>query len=45
MHEAITAGEPWRAEWLMREHISSVKASLIRALAARNGDQADEPST
>jgi DNA-binding GntR family transcriptional regulator len=45
MHEVIIAGEPWRAEWRMREHISSVKGSLIRALAARNGDQADEPST
>jgi GntR family transcriptional regulator of vanillate catabolism len=44
IHEAIIAGEPWRAEWLMREHVSSVKGSLIRA-AARNGDQADEPST
>jgi GntR family transcriptional regulator of vanillate catabolism len=41
MHEVIIAGEPWRAEWLMREHISSVKGSLIRALAARNGDQAN----
>ncbi len=37
IYEAIIAGEPWRAEWLMREHISSVKGSLIRALAARNG--------
>jgi GntR family transcriptional regulator, vanillate catabolism transcriptional regulator len=45
IYEAIIAGEPWRAEWLMREHISSVKGSLIRALSARNGDQADEPST
>ena len=48
IYEAIIAGEPWRAEWLMREHVSSVKGSLIKALAARNGDQADqtdEPST
>jgi GntR family transcriptional regulator of vanillate catabolism len=48
IYETIIAGEPWRAEWLMREHVSSVKGSLIRALAARNGDQADqtdEPST
>jgi GntR family transcriptional regulator of vanillate catabolism len=40
IYEAIIAGEPWRAEWLMREHVSSVKGSLIRALAARNADQA-----
>jgi GntR family transcriptional regulator of vanillate catabolism len=48
IYEAIIAGEPWRAEWLMREHVSSVKGSLIRALAARNADQADQtdrPST
>jgi Transcriptional regulators len=48
IYEAIIAGEPWRAELLMREHVSSVKGSLIRALAARNADQADQtdrPST
>jgi len=48
IHEAIIAGEPWRAEVLMREHVSNVKGSLIRALAARNADQADQtdrPST
>jgi DNA-binding GntR family transcriptional regulator len=45
IYEAIIAGEPWRAEWLMREHVSSVKGSLIRAPAARNGDQTDQAST
>jgi GntR family transcriptional regulator of vanillate catabolism len=29
--EAITSREPWRAEMLMREHVASVKASLIRS--------------
>jgi GntR family transcriptional regulator of vanillate catabolism len=38
IHEAIIAREPWRAEMLMREHVSSIKASLIRALAERNAD-------
>jgi GntR family transcriptional regulator of vanillate catabolism len=42
IYEAIIAGEPWRAEMLMREHVSSVKGSLIKALAARNGDQTDQ---
>jgi GntR family transcriptional regulator, vanillate catabolism transcriptional regulator len=45
IYEAIIAGEPWRAELLMREHVSSVKGSLIRALAARNADPTDQPST
>src|SRR5712664_2045626 len=36
IYEAIMAGEPWRAEMLMREHVSSVKASMLRAMAARN---------
>jgi GntR family transcriptional regulator of vanillate catabolism len=40
IYEAIIAGEPGRAEWLMREHVSSVKGSLIRAPTARNADQA-----
>jgi len=34
IYEAILAREPWRAEILMREHVSSVKAALIKALAA-----------
>src|SRR6202051_3406070 len=39
IYEAIVAQEPWRAEMLMREHVSSVKASLIRSLAERKPDQ------
>ncbi len=42
IHEAIVAREPWRAEMLMREHVSSIKASLIRALAERNADHPGE---
>src|SRR6202140_1231030 len=38
IYEAIMAGEPWRAEMLMREHVSSVKTSLIKAMAERSGD-------
>jgi GntR family transcriptional regulator of vanillate catabolism len=34
--EAILAREPWRAEILMREHVSGVKASLIKSLSARD---------
>jgi GntR family transcriptional regulator, vanillate catabolism transcriptional regulator len=41
IYEAIVAREPWRAEMLMREHVSSVKASLIRSLTERNADQPD----
>jgi GntR family transcriptional regulator of vanillate catabolism len=41
IYEAIIAQEPWRAEMLMREHVSSVKGSLLRAMAARNKEQAD----
>jgi GntR family transcriptional regulator of vanillate catabolism len=33
--EAVMARDPWRAELLMREHVSGVKASLIRSLSAR----------
>jgi len=36
IYEAIMAREPWRAEMLMREHVASVKASLIRSLADHN---------
>src|ERR1700737_1669507 len=42
IYEAIIAGETWRAEMLMREHVSSVKGSLLRAMAARNREQADQ---
>ena len=42
IYEAITAREPWRAEMLMREHVASVKASLIRSLAERSADVATE---
>ncbi|OPY97037.1 hypothetical protein A5906_39900 [Bradyrhizobium sacchari] len=30
--EAIVGREPWRAEMLMRDHVASVKSSLIRSL-------------
>ena len=33
--EAITSHEPWRAEMLMREHVASVKASLIKSVTRR----------
>jgi GntR family transcriptional regulator, vanillate catabolism transcriptional regulator len=36
IYEAITAREPWRAEMLMREHVSSVKASLVKSLTERS---------
>ena len=42
IYEAIVAREPWRAEMLMREHVSSIKASLIRSLSERNADQGGE---
>ena len=32
--EAIVGREPWRAEMLMRDHVGSVKASLIRSLSS-----------
>jgi GntR family transcriptional regulator of vanillate catabolism len=37
IHEAIVAREPWRAEILMREHVSGVKASLVKSLTGRGG--------
>jgi GntR family transcriptional regulator, vanillate catabolism transcriptional regulator len=37
IHEAIVAREPWRAEMLMREHVSGVKASLVKSLTGRGG--------
>ncbi len=35
IYEAIMASEPWRAEAVMREHVSSVRASLIKSLTHR----------
>jgi GntR family transcriptional regulator of vanillate catabolism len=40
IYEAIMAREPWRAEILMREHVSGVKSSLVKSLIER-GEQAD----
>ena len=31
IYEAIVTREPWRAEMLMREHVASIKASLVRS--------------
>src|SRR6202035_5501938 len=42
IYEAIVAQEPWRAEMLMREHVSSIKTSLIRSLAERHADHPGE---
>ncbi|MGY3607519.1 GntR family transcriptional regulator [Bradyrhizobium sp. Leo121] len=38
--EAIVGREPWRAEMLMRDHVASVKSSLIRSLASPAAVQA-----
>ena len=38
IYEAIIAREPWRAEILMREHVSSVKASLVKSMTERSRD-------
>lgn len=38
IYEAICGREPWRAELLMREHVASVKTSLIKSLADRSKD-------
>jgi GntR family transcriptional regulator of vanillate catabolism len=40
IYEAVMAREPHRAEILMREHVSGVKASLVKSLSERK-DQAD----
>jgi GntR family transcriptional regulator of vanillate catabolism len=40
IYEAITAREPWRAEILMREHVSGVKTSLVKSLIER-GERVD----
>ena len=33
--EAVIAREPWRAEMLMREHVASIKTSLVGYLSER----------
>lgn len=43
IYEAITGGDPWRAEMLMRDHVASVKRSLVRSLAAQ-ADPLPSPS-
>jgi GntR family transcriptional regulator of vanillate catabolism len=43
IYDAITAREPWRAEMLMREHVSSVKASLVKSLTERSKDSTTAP--
>jgi GntR family transcriptional regulator of vanillate catabolism len=35
IYEAMVGREPWRAEMLMRDHVGSVKTSLVRSLAER----------
>jgi GntR family transcriptional regulator of vanillate catabolism len=40
IYEAICAREPWRAEFLMREHVAGVKTSLIKWLSERGKDAA-----
>jgi GntR family transcriptional regulator of vanillate catabolism len=35
--EAIIGREPWRAEMLMRDHVASVKTSLVRSMSAGVG--------
>src|ERR1700674_3917179 len=44
IYEAIVAQEPWRAEMMMRDHVSSVNAALIRSLAERKPDQTTAPN-
>lgn len=39
LYDAILARDVYRAEMLMREHVASVKTSLIRALSGRSGRQ------
>src|ERR1700742_333386 len=45
IYEAVIAREPWRAEMLMREHVASIKTSLVGYLSERRkdhpGDAAD----
>lgn len=35
IYEAILAGEPWRAELLMREHLANVKSALLKSREAQ----------
>lgn len=42
IYEAILAREPYRAEILMREHVSGVKASLVKSLTERDEQAAGE---
>lgn len=48
IYEAISTREPWRAETLMREHVASIKASLVRSFQDQPDDvalaEADAPS-
>jgi GntR family transcriptional regulator of vanillate catabolism len=43
--EAVVAREPWRAEMLMREHVASIKTSLVGYLSERRKDHPGEAST
>ena len=40
--EAVVAREPWRAEMLMREHVASIKTSLVGYLSERRRDAPGE---
>ena len=40
--EAVVAREPWRAEMLMREHVASIKTSLVGYLSERRKDHPGE---
>ncbi|MET0277579.1 MAG: GntR family transcriptional regulator [Pseudorhodoplanes sp.] len=40
IYEAIMAHEPWRAETLMREHVASIKAALVRSMQGQPVPQA-----
>jgi GntR family transcriptional regulator of vanillate catabolism len=48
--EAVVAREPWRAEMLMREHVASIKTSLVgylserKAYPATGAQPAEQPS-
>lgn len=44
IYEAILAREPYRAELLMREHVASVKSSLVNSLRQRS-DNSDQNSS
>ena len=40
--EAVVAREPWRAEMLMREHVASIKTSLVGYLSERRRENPGE---